>query len=653
LRVIETFSAFEEEGNVQGNETKLTKDQQQALVIEAVREWISYTDQIADKREQSLENWQAYLQNTPAETGLDTNNTDGGSRVRTGQLASLLDGIQSQLYLAAFPSQEAFYDAVPRNKFSAKYKTNYEKLCQYNNKRLNMLYNAFVDIKQLLLDGTSAVWHPFVRKERKKAVYVTDAGAIDPEDVESFDEIATMGEMKKELHDAVEVEGTAFYPILFENWRCDPSVDDIDKTSFLYRHWEYPEDLQDIDEFENTSDLLPYRDMFEDESWSDRLDKLEYQGIQYETHMGADATPDQMPYNQVCVIEKWGDFYVDGKLYRNHVLVFSNDRIFHYFGPNPYDHGQKPFSVAPAIPVPGSLYGKTSISDAIPLMHALDTMMNQVLDGTGLTASPVFGYNTSDTVLHQWVLSDRKMSPGTLVPMNNPGSIFPISGDFRGLQVIDGMMKQTMELMKDTTGGVPYATGGAVSPQDRTLGEVEILAAGTNSRFQTMLQMYEQKRLRPFVYQEFDNYRQFMTEPVRLENIDKPLSPNIVKMLDYDFDVTGSRSVLNKARSLQDKREALGMLAQGAQSGAYQLQPSTKLVDPMPIIESLLKDLDVNTDDVIKEQAQGGFDDNGLSQVSQPQLGGADQAMGIPVGPPSLPGAGGQIPPEGGIPPIG
>ena len=168
-----------------------------------------------------------------------------------------------------------------------------------------------------------------------------------------------------------------------------------------------------------------------------------------------------------------------------------------------------------------------------------------------------------------------------------------------------------------------------------------------------MLQMYEQKRLRPFVYQEFDNYRQFMTEPVRLEGIDKPLSPNIVKMLDYDFDVTGSRSVLNKARSLQDKREALGMLAQGAQSGVYQLQPTAKLVDLMPIMESFLKDLDVNIDDVIKEQAQGGFDDNGLSQVPQPQLGGADQAMGIPVGPPGLPGAGGQIPPEGGIPPVG
>lgn len=651
--MIETFSAFEEEGNVKDKTTKITEDQKQALVLDAVREWICYTDLIAEKRSQSLENWQAYLQNTPAETGLDTDNTDGGSRVRTGQLASLLDGIQSQLYLAAFPSQEAFYDAIPRSKFSAKYKTNYEKLCHYNNKRLNMLYNAFVDLKQLNLDGTSAVWHPFVRKERKKAVYMTDGGAIDPEDTEALDEIATMGEMEKTLVDSVEVEGTAFYPILFENWRVDPTVDDLDKTSFLYRHWEYPEDLQDIDDFENTSDLVPYRDMFEDESWSDRLSKLEYQGVDYDTHMGADMPPDQMPANQACVIEKWGDFYVDGKLHRNHVLVFSNDRIFHYFGPNPYDHGQKPFSVAPAVPIPGTLYGKTSISDAIPLMHALDTMMNQVLDGTGLTASPVFGYNTNDTALHQWVLGGRKLLPGSLVPMSNPGSMFPISGDFRGLQVIDGMMKQTMELMKDTTGGVPYATGGAVSPQDRTLGEVEILAAGTNSRFQTMLQVYEQKRLRPFVYQEFDNYRQFMTEPVRLEGIDTPLSPNIVKMLDYDFDVMGSRSVLNKARSLQDKKEALGVMAQGAQSGAFQLQPSTKQVDVMPLIEALLKDLDVNTDDVIKEQAQGGFDDNGLSQVQQPQLGGAPAPMGVPVGPPGLPSPTGQAPPEAGIPPIG
>lgn len=639
------YQPFVIEGEDDQN-VELLDDDQRALVSCAVDEWITFTASIEEKREQSSENWQAYLENKPRETGLQNPNdlTRAHANIRTGALASTLDGMHAQLCMAAYPAGTQYSDPKPRNKLSKKHKQDYERLCQLSAQRLDQLIYAYQDVKQLLLDGTSAVWHPWVRIEKKKPYYMAANGMVDPnaDDIADYSELVN-SEMKKVYRDAVEVEGTGFYPLSFEDWRIDPTVESIDDTPFLWKRWVYPDDIKDIDSFVNTDELVPYHDYIFDDTYT--LEKLNYQGVtgahEFLSHMGHDGDDStKYPMGMICLMEKWGDFYINGKLYRNHVLVFSNDRVFHYFGPNPYDHQQKPFTISPFIPIPGSLYGKTSISDAVPLMHTIDTLVNQGLDVLSASADAAYQYNPNDTALKEWVSKHQSIAPGDMVPVSIPNGLQSLATNLQSLGVINQVMIQMREMMRDTTGGVPYATGGVTSGDQRTLGEVEILASATNSRFQSVLQTYERYRLQRFVLQEFENYRQYMSEPVEIDEEGDIISPNIVKLLDFDFEITGSRTVLNKSRSLQDMRDALAIVPSVVQSGVAQLKQSPEEIDVMPIVKEMFATLGVSTDQVFGEKVDqtatlGGQNDTGA--IQQPITGGAAGAMATATEPAGLP----------------
>lgn len=628
-----------------GQKVKLSEEQQQMLVDSAVKEWITFTNMVKDKLEQSTENWQAYIENKPAETGLvEPDDVESShASVRTGLLPAALDGMHAQLCLAAYPAGTQFSDPKPRNQLSKRNKQNYERLVQQSAQKLNQLIYAYQDIKQLLLDGTSAVWHPWVRLEKKKPFYMAGGGLVDPNDpnINEMDELL-QGEVTKSYRDTVEAEGTGFYPLALDDWRCDPTVDDIDDTPFLWRRWVYPEDIQDTEGFINGDEVLPYKAMVFDDTY--KIDKLEYQGIDgayyFNSHMMGDGDDEGMyPDGMACLIERWGDFYLDGKLYRNHVLVYSNDRTFHWFGPNPYDHQEKPFSVSPFIPVPGSLYGKTSITDAIPMMHAVDTLVNQALDIINVTANAPNLYNPSDAALQAYIQKHQTIRPGAFIPSNNPAGVMPLRGDFTGLQLIDRVVAQFGEFMRNVTGGVPYATGGVTQGDQRTLGEVEILASATNSRFQATLQTYERYRLQRFTSQEFENYRQYMSEPVEINEEGNTLTPNVMKLLDFDFEITGSRTVLNKSRSLQDMRDALAIIPSIIQSNVAILKQSDKQINPMPIVEEIFSTLGVSLEQVFEEvdmQATSGGPD-GLPAVPIDGLGGPQGGLAAPQAGAGLP----------------
>jgi hypothetical protein len=636
----DTLAVFD--GDDDKKRVKLSEEEQYELVHAAFQEWVDFSLLIQQKQDDALENWQHYLQNKPDFTGIDTDNEQDidFSNIRTGDIASTVDGLHSQLCLAAFPQDASFKKAVPRNKFSKQQAQRYEKLTQEVGQKLGMLENAYLDIKQCILDGTSAVWHPFIRIEREKAIYTHEALDLNSdEDMKA----AMTAKPTKSYKTVVEVEGTGFYPIPFEDWKIDPTASSLEKTPFLWRRWVYPEDIKDIEDFENVDDVIPYSQMFDD-SFSNKLEKLEYNGINgstfYRSHMAeAGEDKESYPTGMVCLQERFGDFYINGKFYRNHVLVYSNDRIFHYFGPNPYDHGQKPFSVASLIPVPGSLYGKTSITDAIPLANALDTLYNHALDTLSFNANGANTYNYNDTVLVEWIRQKRTVYPGALVPTSLANAVTPLPTNIQGLTVIDGLIGRTREMLKDITGGVPYATGGLTSGQDRTLGEVEILAAGTNGRLQNSLQSYEKNRLKPFVYQEFENFRQYMTESIPIDENGDKITPGQIKLMDFEFQITGSRTVLNKSRALQDMRDALTLLPEIVTSGVATLKPSGKQIDPMPIVEEILKALNQNTDTIITDMDTNAMmgAQNEPGAIQQANLEQTQGAMGVPTGAPGVP----------------
>ena len=518
---------------------KLSKSQQDA---DANDEWRTWSLMLLEHRQRAVEARNLYTSDRPYQNLVDStdDSLEGSANVKRPVLAQAVDSTIAQQHSASYPSDEMFFKVLPKNPIAEDLKEIYERHCEQRMSRRNFNMNSLNDRKIMQLTGVGLVWHPFVRETRKKVTYVP----------KTFLGVPTPGLPKKKVEDAVQFEGTDFIPVSYDDFLLDPLVDNIDEGSLIWRRWMSPDEVKSIKGFKNTQDLTSHYAMWHDEKSNDKREYYQDMGI---TPI-LDEQLSEINKRSLLMYEKWGDFHIDGKHYHNHVLIFSNDSVFHYFGPNPYDHGEKPFSACPYISLPGTMYGKSLAQDIIKLCHAQDTMINQALDAFSVTAQPAYTYLESDEALETFFEgSTVKLRSGEGIPVTQHDSIQVLSWDRGAIQEIIGMMQNIKEEIRESTGGVSYATGGnGGSDPDRTATEASILASGTETRFMLLIKAYEEYRLKRYMRQMFENDRQFMTAEVLVGGEDEMLSPRDIKLMDLVFDITGSQSIMNRAKEAQE-----------------------------------------------------------------------------------------------------
>ncbi len=601
---------------------KLDDQKQRDLVTDALDAWTGWSDMIQDLRERALESRQLYLENRPdkLQYAKPDDAKESLSRVRRPVMAQAIDSTIAQQHLSSYPSDERFFKGLPRNEEAVDNIDSYERHVEARLSMRDFLASSLADRKNLFLDGTSCVWHPFVRKTQRKAIY---------EYAEVFG-LRLPGKPKKRYKDVVTFEGTDFIPLGFEDWRVDPMCDRFDEAGFIWRRWVPIEAVKNCEAFKNRDDVESYNDAWSvDTSASNKLETYRQAGITPDFDTLASPAAGDM----VLLYERWGDFCIDEKEYKNHVLIYSNETTFHYFGPNPYDHGRKPFTIKPYTQVPGTLYGKSMAADIIPLCHALDTLLNQAIDIISRTGNPTFTYLTSDTALLEFFSSGPvSLVPGEGIPVQSHDSIAPLVWDRGAVQEVEGLMQALKEEIRESTGGVPYTTGGASEQdQERTLGEVQILATGTSTRFQLYTQAYEEAVLKPYLEMVFENDRQFMTETVFIDNQTLPLTPTVVKMMQLRFDITGSKSLLARQKDLQDMDNLIAALPTWIQSGLVQPNGDILKMNLPEIIKrrmtlSNFRDVDNVAEVITVEQQQEAAGPEGML----PQMGVVGAEQGLP-----------------------
>lgn len=538
------------------------------LVANAVTDWHTWTNMIQDLRDRSVESRQLYCENRPDHIHYDSPDdaSKSLSRVRRPVLAQAVDSVVSQQHLASYPADEGFFTIKPRNQEAKESMALYENHCEKRLSEVDFIINTLKDRKNLMLDGTSCVWHPFIRESELKTSYVP----------KTFLGIKLPGKPRKVKKEQVTLEATAFIPLNFEDWRVDPLMDNFKEAGFMWRRWVSVDDIKDIDAFENTENIGSFKATWDD-SESNKDENYR--------NMGINPTFEEdcpLADNMVLLYERWGDFHVDDELYTNHVLIFSNDHNFHYFGPNPYDHQRKPFSVTPYIEMPGTMYGKSLAQDIIPLCHALDTLLNQAIDIIGRTGNPTATYLVTDTAINEYFADGEvALVPGELIPVQSHDSIRPLTWDLRAIEQVEAIMQRLKEEIRESTGGVAYATGGMSEiDTERTATETSILAQGTSTRNQLLIQTYEENRLKPFMNMSIENDRQFMTQEVFIEDEMKPITPNMVKMMEMGVDITGSKSIMNRAKEIQDYNNILQNYVPGLiQNGLAQTNGDTLILN--------------------------------------------------------------------------
>lgn len=628
--------------------------------MQAVDDWVRYTLQSRPYREVAREVWQLYLENHPDNEifSSEDNVQESYSNVRRAVIGQGIDSTHAQQHQSLFPSEERFFNGIPRNKLSKEYIDQVTALMQMRKRQDNFMINSYLDYKNMMLDGTSAVACPFERKIQTRAEY-------------EFRKLLGMFPMtflkpKKHYVQKIIYEGTPFNPLQFDDWRIDATVSDFDQTPFMVREWRHPDEIRDLKGFQNrdSENILPYSQITVDGDYYKQI-KARYNDVIDDRFMFGSPSAEHLAESFLCLFEKWGNFYIDGEFYENHVLIYSNNRTFHYFGPNPYDHQRKPFIVSPYIPVPGSLLGKSAGKDSIPLAHALDTFLNQAIDIYSRCANPAFAYNVTDSaVMEYFGTGPVAIAPGEGVPFRKQGSIVPFEFNITAaMQTIIPIMQMLKEEIRESMGGVPYTTGGMDQEQNqRTLGEVQILAAGTSTRFQNNTGFYEQAKLEPYLFMEFENMRQFMSEPVWVDKFPVPLTPNLVKQLDVEFRVTGSKSVMDKNKIASDMNILITQMLPGLiQSGFVVPNGDILEANVAALIKASIDNTEIQNSDeyftiVASPQKQSQEAQNPVNQQlgvmpngSQPILQ-AGQGIQAPNmgGPPAMPGmASPQVPVQG------
>lgn len=572
-------------------QTKITSEQEDSLVAEAVTEWANYTQAISQRLMASQECWSHYLQNSNDDNAFGSLDAQfkSGANVKHAAISKIVDSLVSQKFIALLPSAELFYQLEPIGDLAKEYESLYSAVIEHNLAKSNFTSNVLADLLNETIDGVSLVWFPHAQKTRKKAIYFAEEPLAEELLPQEF------SVKKKVFKDFVEWETTLFYPVAFSDWRVNPWVQYFEQSPLLWRRWVSPYCLQKNPVLKNTEDLQGYAATITDQGHNLFVEKLKENGITYSPHLMG-ISSDKLN-EELALYERWGDFEIDGKVYENHLLIYSNDSTFHFFGENPFDHGDKPFALSSPMAMPCQLLGKSDISLALPLANVINTLYNQAIDSLSKDIKGAYLYDVRDTALTAFFKNkdSKEVAPGDLIPtQSTTDSLRAIQGSSANLQLISQLMQSTQDAMVEITGGVPYATGSLSGGGNKTLGEVEILAQATNTKFQIGCALYEKHKLAPFLFQMFENDRQFMEEPVFISDFELPLTPMLMRDMHFDIIAKGSKSAISRGRDINNIKELLMTIMPQLIQGKI-LSPSNNPheIDVVELVKNLLAKMEM------------------------------------------------------------
>lgn len=262
------------------------------------------------------------------------------------------------------------------------------------------------------------------------------------------------------------------------------------------------------------------------------------------------------PKGQVELLEAWGDFTIEGKMYRNYVATIVNKKHLIRFQPNPYE--RKPFIFASLDEVPGSAYGQGFIEPGLQTQSLAEMLDNMMMDELLLKIHGQFKY----------------VEDGVFDPDNfeiRPGGMHPVK-EMNNLQRIDNAINLNTPLtvkeglkaeFEETTGVLKYSKG-ADAGQAHTATEADLLTQGSSKNFTSIAKALNETYLEPAVELFYTLVRQFGDEEdiAKYTGVDPQMIDRGIPMSDMDIDITGLSTVLDKQQDIQNIERLFTNMAQ-------------------------------------------------------------------------------------------
>lgn len=578
--------------------SELTESQKQTIAQDyGAKRWKNTRElDLATVIDDSKKAWDFILNNVAGSSGdspsvatIETAKTQAQSRrLRLGKIPEVVFTLLSMQHSATFPSGDRFFRSLPCNQEAKEGREKYETYLAEAHGEANTDYNFWLFWLNAIVDGTSLAAVPYKRKSRKKTVYKPMQIGFPP-----F--VITLPFTESKVEEVVEWEGTCLEPLNLNEWVADPWAKSLD-DAWLLRRWYQPA-WQIEEQYKLEKDSVKSYDRNWDTSDEDTIRK-EILG-----QLTRSITGEPEGKHEALVMAVYDDFKLDGVLYKNHVAIVVNDVDVVWFGSldDQYNHGKKPFVLAPYYPLPNQLYGLSAIKHVIPSAEVIDDMTDVALANGRLGTKPIMIYR-----------SDEEAFGGEAVPVEL-GMMYPvknIEGAIRAVEIpmpnvsylqyfIDSIKKH----IEDHTGASPLFSGQDPSSGEKpTAFQVSQHAQSGSVKFQAIVKNWHNTAIEPFLRMVHENYQQFLSEPKYVSGYDKPLTPDEVRMMEFKWTLTSNTAAQAVNQQLQQGMMLIQeLIPLGMRQGWMRLKGGITEVDVNAAFRSLLQTAKMeNVDDIIK-----------------------------------------------------
>ncbi len=514
----------------------LTADQQQQLATHLSQQFSQWK-----QARQGLENkwgecWQAYLcELNPLSTDAYNEGPDR-SRVSRPVLYEAVEGIQSNLMNALFPSDERFFSVVGKTEKDHANASTIENFLRTKLEATGFSEKFAMFLKQALITGNTVAAVPWQQRWRTRRV---------KQPVEVF---GMPIHQRTTTQQQLVFHGPEFDVIDMFDFVMDPDADRFENATVIHRVTRPLAYLKQHKQTYHNTDNIQIDSANEDDTEGHKRAR--------KSAFGLNNTEKKATQQDVTLLEVWGDFKLnDGTTYTNYVCVIANGQHVLRFEPNPYDHGMKPFVFTNLIPVPNEIYGIGAIEKSLGLQHAINTLTNQKLDLINLSINSPFTYLINDDVFDPASIVTR---PGALIPVKSHETLKPLQylNDFTIAFTEIADLKSEIQ---EATGALNLFNGVAQPRQHKkTATEIDALITGGAQKFNTLISHLENTALEPFLEMVFENAKQFLTEPhtLRLSKHDGSLEfvellPEVLQQSQCQFRIDGSQAASLKNQELE------------------------------------------------------------------------------------------------------
>lgn len=564
--------------------------------------WTSWTTHIRLLIDSSDEGWQAYNSSDPNQQKINEAVAikDGYSLqqqkrkgIRLGLVANSIDSTLAHQHTSTFNGDPRFFKGSPKNDTGRSFMELYEAYKATNLGQMNFVLKNRQFRLNLMIDGTAVAATHYETKTRKETLYQPISPFLDPE-------LATLLPPIEVETEIIDWEGTQFDILNFNDWRADPFEPDFDRAGFIRRWYEDPWRVKDQFNLEHTP--ATYHECQGIGTDQEKFDTL---GIQ-SWSIGQNESEGK---GKALLFVRYDDFIDDeGKVYKNYVQITLNDSETIYFGPNTYPHRQKPYILTPCIPIPGSLYGKALVKDILGLGHIYDSSATMMVDIYRRAAKSVYKMSYNDPVLK--ALGSFEIQPGMKIPMQSMSSLEEMTTSLVDTQGLQFMMELAEKWGRERTGATPPFSGGdpdAVKG-NVTAYQVSTHVEGAGTRFQDMMDVYNEYTLKRYMYQAWKNDQAYISEPKQVAGFEQVLTPNMIKLMEVDWTITATQASVMRSREMATYMDLLTNLFPLLEKvGIVQRMPKMAQYDPLLILDHILRKAGMlDADNILKiTQAPG------------------------------------------------